>query len=59
VQSSSQERLRSSEGLGRLSSPSLTAEELGLLNTIKNAAGEDGFAKVFDVNDAGVVGTGH
>jgi ribosomal protein S27AE/Zn finger protein HypA/HybF involved in hydrogenase expression len=38
-----------------LSSPSLTAEELGLLNTIKNAAGEDGLAKVFDVNDAGVV----
>ncbi len=36
-----------------MSSHSLTAEELNLLNTIKNQAGENGYAKVFDVNEDG------
>ena len=36
-----------------MSSHSLTAEDLSLLNTIKNRAGENGYAKVFDVNDEG------
>jgi len=42
-------------GVKDLSSHNLTAEELGLLNTIKNMAGDAGFAKVFDVNDNGIV----
>jgi RNA polymerase subunit RPABC4/transcription elongation factor Spt4 len=36
-----------------LSSPSLTAEELNLLNAIRASKGEDGYARVFDVDDAG------
>ena len=36
-----------------LSSPSLTAEELNLLDAIRASTGEDGYARVFDVDDAG------
>jgi|GEM_PF-1100717 len=42
-------------GLMKLCSLNLTAEELALLNKIRNAAGENGLVKVFDVNAEGAI----